>query len=544
MGSPGARATAEGRASSVPGAGAFGDIALSLSGGGYRAAAFHLGVLDLLNELHLLKNVTLLSTVSGGTITGAKYVLSEQAGAAYETFRAETLDFLNNVDVVREATNNLYNEYGASQGRPLSLIRTAAQVYADKLVGDARFNEILAEGKDSAGRRFKELTFNATEFRTGLAFRFLTSRSPDARYGNGNLWVNQSVIPHIRIADVIAASSCFPGAFEPLIFPDDFRWRPADGVSLEDVRRSLHENFRQGVPLMDGGIYDNQGFSSLELARGRLETEIDLIIISDTNQRNEPLYESPKQVRRGWLTLASWRLAAVGVAILSLATWVALLVQFFREVTTARASAAGFIARDPVSFLLLYLMPFILAFSVSLLLLRLGSLIRRKRHVSISGQQFDMWAIARRLTIPDIFNLLETRFGSLFAMASSVFLKRVRGLLLTSAASERDYDGKLLFNVLYEMSLSHRSLYEKEPWLRPLKFLTDSATAAEKVDTNLWSTSTEQLNNLVMCGRATMCFNLLRFLITERAPRLDEPNSAERELFERAKAIWGVLNKS
>jgi predicted acylesterase/phospholipase RssA len=526
------------RTSSGTAASPFGDIALSLSGGGYRAAAFHLGVLDLLNELNLLNDVTLLSTVSGGTITGVKYVLDELAGSDYETFRGKMRDFLQHVDVVKESTNNLYTESGAAQGRPLSLIRTAAQVYADKLVGDARFGEILT----GAGR-FKELTFNATEFRTGVAFRFLTSQSRKARYGNGNLWVDQSIIPHIRLADVIAASSCFPGAFEPIIFPDDFCWRPADGLSLEDVRRSLHEKFRQGVPLMDGGIFDNQGFSSLELAGERLETEIGLIIISDTNQRSEPLYKSPTQTRKGRVSLGTLRLAATVVAVLSLATWIALIVQFLREAAAAETSAAGFIAQDPVAFVLLYLMPFTLAFSVFALLLVIGSLLRRTRHVSISGQSFDLWAVAKRLTIPDLFGLLETRFGSLFAMASSVFLKRVRGLLLNAAARDKDYDNKLMFNVLYEMNLSHPSLYEKVPWLRPLKTLTDSAEAAEKVDTNLWSTSVEQLDNLIACGRATTCFNLLRFLIEERGAGLDDPDSTESGLFIRARAVWDRLNK-
>src|SRR5262245_44643696 len=47
---------------------------LALSGGGFRAAAFHLGVLRRLRELGLLHQVDLLSTVSGGSITGAYWV--------------------------------------------------------------------------------------------------------------------------------------------------------------------------------------------------------------------------------------------------------------------------------------------------------------------------------------------------------------------------------------------------------------------------------------------------------------------------------------
>ncbi|MEP6651578.1 MAG: patatin-like phospholipase family protein [Lapillicoccus sp.] len=43
-------------------------IALCLSGGGYRAALFHLGAVRRLNELGVLTQVTTVSGVSGGSI--------------------------------------------------------------------------------------------------------------------------------------------------------------------------------------------------------------------------------------------------------------------------------------------------------------------------------------------------------------------------------------------------------------------------------------------------------------------------------------------
>jgi len=50
-------------------------LGLALSGGGFRAALFHIGVLGRLAELDLLKSVSVLSTVSGGSIIGAAYYL-------------------------------------------------------------------------------------------------------------------------------------------------------------------------------------------------------------------------------------------------------------------------------------------------------------------------------------------------------------------------------------------------------------------------------------------------------------------------------------
>ena len=46
-------------------------IALCLSGGGFRAAIFHLGALRRLNELGILSKIDTISSVSGGSILAA-----------------------------------------------------------------------------------------------------------------------------------------------------------------------------------------------------------------------------------------------------------------------------------------------------------------------------------------------------------------------------------------------------------------------------------------------------------------------------------------
>jgi predicted acylesterase/phospholipase RssA len=52
-----------------------GKVGLALSGGGFRASLYHLGVLARLAELDLLRHVEVLSCVSGGSIVGAHYYL-------------------------------------------------------------------------------------------------------------------------------------------------------------------------------------------------------------------------------------------------------------------------------------------------------------------------------------------------------------------------------------------------------------------------------------------------------------------------------------
>ena len=50
-------------------------LGLALSGGGFRASFYHIGVLAKMAELGMLKHVESISTVSGGSIVGAAYYL-------------------------------------------------------------------------------------------------------------------------------------------------------------------------------------------------------------------------------------------------------------------------------------------------------------------------------------------------------------------------------------------------------------------------------------------------------------------------------------
>ena len=60
-------------------------IGLALSGGGYRAAAYHIGTLRALNRLGILDKVDVISAVSGGSITAAYYALHKDN---YEKFES------------------------------------------------------------------------------------------------------------------------------------------------------------------------------------------------------------------------------------------------------------------------------------------------------------------------------------------------------------------------------------------------------------------------------------------------------------------------
>ncbi|MDA0737599.1 MAG: hypothetical protein O2999_03175 [Nitrospirae bacterium] len=67
-----------------------GKVGLGLSGGGFRASLYHLGVMARLAEAGILGSVEVLSTVSGGSIVGAHYYLELK-----RRLELNTVDHLN-----------------------------------------------------------------------------------------------------------------------------------------------------------------------------------------------------------------------------------------------------------------------------------------------------------------------------------------------------------------------------------------------------------------------------------------------------------------
>src|SRR5207253_6434293 len=94
--------------------------------------------------------------------------------------------------------------------------------------------------------------------------------------------IEPEIAERIRLADSVAASSCFPGAFEPIAWPSDFGFPSGEPT-----------------PLMDGGIFDNSGIESVLLIRDR--TEIDAILVCDADATSGPLYRDPAIKGGGWL---------------------------------------------------------------------------------------------------------------------------------------------------------------------------------------------------------------------------------------------------
>ena len=184
-------------------------IGLALSGGGSRAIAFHLGCLRALNQLGLLERVSVLSTVSGGSVIGA-YYLAHQGN--FSSFEGKIRNVLSH-GLAKPMARKLFSLLGikiiaafiitglvamcaaalkllvtiASLISPTSLsnkferleIRSPLRRYASRTtLLEATLDDLLFEtGSLGALPEQPHLVINATELRTGSAFRFGTLES-------------------------------------------------------------------------------------------------------------------------------------------------------------------------------------------------------------------------------------------------------------------------------------------------------------------------------------------------------------------------------
>ena len=206
------------------------NIGISLSGGGVRAAAFHLGVLEKLNELDILKNVEVISCVSGGSIVGAFYLLHKNDFSNFKSMMEEKL--LKSIQA-RMFLN--FKIIGVLTLPNYFLTNIKANVYDWLYFENKTFSHLP---------KFPKLILNATNLATGKNWKFTQEYMGDWKIGyNGK-------VENLKISKAVAASSAVPGIFKPIILP---------------VKQFFNDpNFKiKYLPLSDGGIYDNQGTHSL-----------------------------------------------------------------------------------------------------------------------------------------------------------------------------------------------------------------------------------------------------------------------------------------
>jgi predicted acylesterase/phospholipase RssA len=526
----------------------FGEIALCLSGGGYRAATFALGTLDMLDELDLLNEVKLLSTVSGGTFTGLTYAAWQSEGKTFGEFYNYLGNFLKTTNCIDKALGNLYDTPSSSGLSDISFIRSAAKAYSKLLIGDKKFKQLM-DAVNTQGR-FKELIFNATEFRTGNSFRFRASFDPTVFIGSQIFAVPKDVAGEIYLADIVAASSCFPGAFEPIRFPDDFYWETSFGAIQAELIKDVNNPFAKppvykngfnvggeciALPLMDGGVFDNQGVTSAVTAdRNHI---FGLFLISDTSPRDNDILNLPKpKPSHGLVSLNTLFWLAVGLFALCLAGIGILTYLFF-------FSEPRNFSRIQLN--LSYLVSIFPAFLLIGVLIWIYMQFRKFESVNVSGAEFSLWYYFKRLSLPDAIEMVKARINSVLAMTTNIFMKRIRQLESNNIKNTDTSRSKLVsFNLIYDLNPTkdRDELWELDPELKPTDEMKSISERAERTPTTLWMNE-EEFKVLIACGRCTTCFSLLKYLWSRwqadpTSPKPNTPASPYYEIYTILKAKW------
>jgi predicted acylesterase/phospholipase RssA len=234
-------------------------IGLAMSGGGSRAAAFHLGCLRALYDRDLLRRIRVVSGISGGSLLAALWAYGPQDFAEFDDTTVGMLRRGLQSAIVSRALRpaSLGRDAVATAATILSSIRdrhrpaavrsanrtdALADALADVAFGTRTMQDVTHHGLD--------VVLTATDLRTSNAVRFGSARSSCSRYG--------SLIEAVPVATAVAASAAYP-LFLPAIeriFTFD-----RDGQQRQET-----------VLLSDGGVYDNLGLSVLEPGRSAAYT--------------------------------------------------------------------------------------------------------------------------------------------------------------------------------------------------------------------------------------------------------------------------------
>jgi predicted acylesterase/phospholipase RssA len=279
-----------------------GKVGVALSGGGYRASLFHIGVLARLAECGVLRHVEVLSCVSGGSIVGAFYYLKLRR--LLESTKDEKVTDAHYVELVNELAGEFLDGVRANlRGQLLGNAGRNWRMLASRYSRTTRVSELLEaifyaglkEGRDDPPWRMKDLfitprdepgfslryqnwqreakvpilVLNATTLNTGHGWQFTASwmgeppsgidEHVDASRRLRRMYYDDAPEQHRELAlcTAVAASACVPTMFPP--------------VTLERLYGDID------VELVDGGNHDNQGIASL------LEQDCSVILVSDAS---------------------------------------------------------------------------------------------------------------------------------------------------------------------------------------------------------------------------------------------------------------------
>ena len=219
-------------------------LGLCLSGGGFRAALFHLGAVRRLNQLGILSKVTTVSAVSGGSILAAH--LAEVLRPWPEPGEVVT-DFDERVARPFRAFASRNIRTAPFLGRLLPWNWGARRSAVDLLA--AAYERHLTRLRLPELPDRPEFVFCSTDMSYGVNWIFSKRRVGDWQAG----YLRPA--PDWPLARAVAASSCFPPVFAPLRLGLD----PRALVGGKARSGPARDRAVASIGLTDGGVYDNMG---------------------------------------------------------------------------------------------------------------------------------------------------------------------------------------------------------------------------------------------------------------------------------------------
>jgi predicted acylesterase/phospholipase RssA len=247
-------------------------LGLALSGGGFRATLFHLGVVRFLRDAGALRDVTDIASVSGGSILAAHLVLNwEQYNGDEQRFgeaAAQILKFVQ-FDVRNHIVRRLPLLYGLgflsklTPGRPRFLTANAIleRYYSRFLYGGRCLYELPEKPK------LRILATNVSN--GGLSVFSRDGLFIQQRADAGAAQFEQISGQMAGIARVVCASSAFPGFFPP--------------VAIRAADLGVREGQFPTEWFTDGGVYDNLGMRAF-LWLMQQHVEFDQVLVSDAGK--------------------------------------------------------------------------------------------------------------------------------------------------------------------------------------------------------------------------------------------------------------------
>ena len=325
-------------------------VVLAFSGGGTRAAALSYGVLKALRDMRmpdgeksLLDEVDIVSTVSGGSFTGAYYALFGEG--IFEDF---TERFLTR-NIERELFLKLFNPYNwVRLASPcFSRIDLAAELY-DETVFESRTFGVLAQ----KGRR-PFLIMNATNLFNGARFEFT---------GDQFYYIGSDILTY-PIARAVAASSAFPYLLSPITLVNycdtaGCTVKKKDALALQDYWRNKRRYYgaynktiyddqevHPYIHLMDGGLADNIGLRAIldlyvrgdireRINNGRIKRFLVIVVNAKTEQRED----TDRKERPPGLVTVGYKTSTVSMDNYSFET-----VEMFKDAVGERAKAQQYL---------------------------------------------------------------------------------------------------------------------------------------------------------------------------------------------------------